>query len=115
VTTPRGAIAISFRLSANGGRVEDVRLAALPIYCAGNGPPGTPTIVFKSAVVSAGGRFASPGEDMLGSGPLKGSVAARLTVTGTFASGGRVHGTLTTTFGGAARECGGHSPYSARV
>lgn len=115
VSMPHGAITISLRVSADGGKVEDVQLAALPIYCAGNGPPGTPTIVFKSARVSAAGKFSSAGTDMLGSGPLKGSVAARLSVTGTFTSGGRLHGTLTTTFSGAAKQCGGHSPYTARA
>ena len=42
VSTPHGAIAISLRVSAGGGEVQDMQLAALPIYCAGNGPPGHP-------------------------------------------------------------------------
>ena len=49
---------------------------------------------------------------MISSGPAKGSVAATLRVSGSFAGGGRESGTVTTTYGGPAAKCGGHSAYS---
>lgn len=106
-------ISISLRVSADGGEVEGVRISALPIYCRGNGPPGTPTIVFTKARISAAGRFSSAGKDMISSGPLKGSLVARVKLTGSFAAGGGVRGTITTIYGGPAKSCGGHSSYTA--
>jgi hypothetical protein len=106
-------IAISFRVSPGGGEVEALRIGALPIYCPGNGPPGTPTIVFAKARISAAGTFSSAGSDMIGSGPLKGSVVATLKLSGSFSAGGGVHGTITTSYGGPAKDCGGHSSYTA--
>jgi len=50
---------------------------------------------------------------MIASGPLKGSVAATLSASGTFTAAGAVHGTLTTSYGGGAKSCGGHSSYTA--
>ena len=106
-------ISISLRVSADGAEVEGLRLSALPIYCPGNGPPGTPTIVFAKARISATGRFASAGKDMINSGPLKGSVVATLKLSGAFTAGGGLRGTITTIYGGPAKSCGGHSSYSA--
>ena len=107
-------ITISFRVSPGGSEVDGIRLSALPIYCPGNGPPGTPAIVFAKARITSAGSFSTTGRDMIGSGPLKGSVAATLTLSGTFAAGGAVHGTIATSYGGPAKSCGGHSSYSAR-
>ena len=45
-------ISISFRVSPGGGEVESLHISALPIYCPGNGPPGTPTIIFAKAGIS---------------------------------------------------------------
>ena len=106
-------ISISFRVSPGGGEVESLHISALPIYCPGNGPPGTPTIVFAKAGISAAGRFSSAGKDMISSGPLKGSVVATLKLSGTFTPGGGVHGTVTTSYSGPAKSCGGHSSYTA--
>ena len=106
-------ISISLRVSADGGEVDGLRISALPIYCPGNGPPGTPTIVFAKARISAAGRFSSAGRDMISSGPLKGSVVATLKLSGSFTAGGGVHGTITTIYGGPAKSCGGHSSYTA--
>jgi hypothetical protein len=110
----RASITISFHVSANGGSVSDLKISGLPMYCPGNGPPGTPSIVFAKAPVSAAGRFTSIGKDVITSGRLKGAVAATLTVSGSFASGGSEHGTVTTEFGGAAAACSGHSAYTAK-
>jgi hypothetical protein len=106
-------ISISFRVSPGGGEIEGLNISALPIYCAGNGPPGTPMIAFAKAGISAAGRFSSAGKDMISSGPLKGSVVATLKLSGAFSAGGGVHGTITTIYGGSAKSCGGHSSYTA--
>jgi len=108
-------VAIGVRVSSGGGEVEGIKLSELPIYCPGNGPPGTPSIVFAKARITAAGTFASTGRDMIRSGPLKGSVAATLSATGTFTAAGSLHGKLTTSYGGGAKSCGGHSSYSARL
>ena len=104
-------ITISFRVSASGAEVESLRISSLPIYCGGSGPPGTPKIKFQNATISASGSFSSPGRDTIATGPLKGSVVATLVVSGSFSAGGHEHGTVTTTYGGPAKKCGGHSAY----
>jgi hypothetical protein len=108
-------ISISFRVFAGEREVEDMKLSALPIYCAGNGPPGAPAIVFLKAKISHRGSFATSGKDMIAAGPLKGAVVATLSVSGSFTAGGAVHGTVTTTYGGPAKSCGGHSGFRAHV
>jgi hypothetical protein len=107
-------ISISFRVSAGGAEIDAMKMSSLPIYCPGNGPPGSPALVFLKAKISHA-KFATRGKDMIASGPLKGSVAATLRVTGSFAAGGAVHGTVTTTFSGPAKSCSGHSSYNART
>lgn len=107
----RAPITISFHVSPSGGEVESLRISSLPMYCAGKGPPGAPRISFHSAKISASGSFSSPGKDVIGASPLKGSVAATLVVTGSFAPGGHEGGTVTTTYGGPAKKCGGRSSY----
>ena len=115
LTGAHASIRISFRVSADGRTVKGIAISSLPLYCSGEGPPGTPTIVFAPAKVSSDGSFSSAGKDMLASGPLKGSVAARLTLTGVFAKGGgSAHGYVVTRFGGAASSCSGRSAYAAR-
>lgn len=108
-------ISIDVHVSPAGTGVVAITLSALPIYCPGNGPPGTPSIVFAKAKISAAGKFSTTGKDMIGSGPLKGSVAATLAVNGTFTATGMLHGTLSTSYGGGAKRCGGRSSYNARV
>jgi hypothetical protein len=110
----RASITISFHVSAAGGNVADLQISKLPMYCPGSGPPGTPSIVFATAPVSTTGRFTSTGRDVITTGRLKGAVAATLKVSGTFASDGSEHGTVTTEFGGAAAACSGHSTYATR-
>jgi hypothetical protein len=107
-------ISISFRVSAGGGDVEAMKIGALPIYCSGNGPPGTPTIVFQKAAITHAGKFTTRGRDVIASGPLKGSVVATLAVSGTFTAGGGVHGTTATSYGGPAKSCSGRSSYTAQ-
>ena len=107
----RTPITISLHVSAAGGKVESLRISSLPIYCAGKGPPGALKISFENAKISASGSFSSPGKDVIASGPLKGSVAATLFITGSFTGAGHESGMLTTTYTGPAAKCGGRSSY----
>jgi hypothetical protein len=109
----RTKISISFRVSAGGADVEAMKISALPIYCSGNGPPGTPTILFQKAPITHTGKFATKGRDVIASGPLKGSVVATLAVSGIFTAAGSAHGTVATSYGGPAKSCSGTSSYTA--
>ena len=103
-------VTISFKVSA-AGVIQSMRLSGLPNYC-GRAAPGAPKIAFPNTKVAANGTFSIPGKDLVAAGPLKGSVVATLRVSGRFASGGKEGGTLTTTYGGPAKKCGGHSTYT---
>jgi hypothetical protein len=103
-------VTISFTVSA-AGVIQNMRISSLPNYC-GRAAPGTPKIAFPNTKVSANGTFSIPGKDLVAAGPLKGSVVATLRVSGRFATGGRESGTVTTTYGGPAKKCGGHSAYA---
>jgi hypothetical protein len=103
-------VMISFKVSP-AGVIQNMRISSLPNYC-GRAAPGTPNIVFPNTTVSATGTFSIPGRDLIAAGPLKGSVVATLRVSGRFASGGKERGTVTTTYGGPAKKCGGHSAYA---
>ena len=106
-------ISISFHVTGNG-TVDGVKFSRLPLYCAGGGPPAA-RITFAMARVSAQGTFAVAGQDVIPSGPVKGAVAARLMLTGRFAAGGAESGTVTTTYNGPAKRCGGRSRYTTRA
>ena len=110
LSAPQTTVRISFRVSAGGTTVEDVRLSKLPIYCTGSLPPNT-KITFKPATISRAGAFSTPGRDVVAVGPLKGTVAATLTLTGTFVSAGRERGVISTTFTGPAKSCSGRTAY----
>ena len=112
LTGARSSIQISFRVSPGGSQVQAIKLSALPIFCTGGAPPNS-TLKFASAGVRAG-TFSTTGRDLLGVGPLKGTVAATLTLSGTFAAGGRESGTVTTIFAGSAKHCGGRARYTTR-
>lgn len=113
---PRAAVGISLQVSASGRTVAGIRVASLPIFCSGNGPPGTPHVVFSHARISPVGRFASSGRDVDDSATLPHPIViARLEVTGVFERGGREHGIITIDYGrGPAQRCGGHAAYSTR-
>ena len=68
-----------------------------------------------TALTEAGSRtFAAAGRDVIPSGPVKGSVAATLALTGRFGARGAESGTVTTTYNGPAKRCGGRSNYATR-
>jgi hypothetical protein len=107
------SIKVSFHVSPGGSQVQAIRLSALPVFCPGGAPPNS-TLTFANAHVTPAGTFSTTGRDLLGVGPLKGTVAAKLAITGTFAAGGHESGTVTTIFAGSATHCDGRARYSAR-
>jgi len=107
-------VAISLRVSASGSQVVGVTLGKLPIYCAGNAPPGA-RVAFRAAKISAAGTFSTTGADTLDAGPLKGQKVATLTLSGSFMAGGAEHGVIATTYSGPAAHCNGRSSYSTRA
>lgn len=106
-------VMISFRVTGGGSELRSLRLSSRPIYCGGRGAPGAPKIIFPTIKISAGGRFAGSGKDLVPAGPLKGSVLATLHVSGRVAGGGKASGTITTTYSGPAEKCSGRSRYTA--
>jgi hypothetical protein len=106
-----GKVQLSFRVSADGHRVQALKLSNLPIYCSGSGPPGT-ELAFTAATVSSSGTFTVRGSDAIASGPLKGTKVATLTVTGTFAAKGHERGVVSVRYVGSASQCSGHSSYA---
>lgn len=109
----QATVTISFRVTGGGTEVRSLRLSSRPMYCGGRGAPGAPKIVFPTIKISASGRFAGSGKDLVPAGPLKGSVLATLYVSGRFAGGGKESGTITTAYSGFAKKCSGHSRYTA--
>lgn len=115
LTGPRSAIRISFRVSPSGTRLGSIVVSALPIYCTGQPPPAA-RIAFSGATIDAHGTFTATGADKIGVGPLKGSVIAKLRLTGSFGANRSETGVLTTTFtGGSATKCSGHSSYRTKA
>jgi hypothetical protein len=111
----RSAIRVSFRVSASGGQVDSITVSALPLYCSGQAPPGA-RLHFGSAKLGADGRFTATGMDKITVGPLKGSVIARLKLSGAFGAHGTETGVLTSTFlGGLGAKCSGHSSYRTKA
>jgi hypothetical protein len=107
-------VAITLHVSSDGRRVQTVQLSRLPIYCAGGGPPSA-QIVFAAAPISRSGGFVANGRDTIAVGPLKGTVVATVTLTGTFGPGRHESGTVSTRFGGSGSRCSGSSRYRTRI
>lgn len=100
---------MSFKVSRNGRTVASLRITNTPLYCEGGGPP-TP-IRFRNATISKNGTFTSTGRYVIKSGPLKGQIGTKLTITGVFLGGSRERGTLTTTYL-KEPKCSGSSSYT---
>jgi hypothetical protein len=109
----QSAVTISFRVSSDGSKVTGVSISKLPIYCVGRPPPAA-KISFQAAHVGRGGAFTAKGRDAIAFGPLKGTAVATLELTGSFGSGRRESGTITTTFAGSGSKCSGHSSYATK-
>ena len=115
LTGSRSAITVSFRVAHSGTSISQVDVSALPLYCSGK-PPPTARISFSGAPISAHGTFTATGADKIGVGPLKGSVIAKLKLTGSFAADRSESGVLTTTLaGGSSARCSGHSNYRTKA
>ena len=115
LTGSRSAIRVSFRVSSSGSAVSHVTVSALPLYCSGKPPPSA-RISFSGAPVDKRGTFTATGADKIGVGPLKGSVIAKLKLTGSFAADRSESGVITTTLsGGSSSTCSGHSSYRTKA
>ncbi len=105
---------ISFKVSADGKRVTHLHTSDVGLYCVGGG--GVVPTNFKDATISANGTFKSTAKDIIKIGPRKGQVGENLKITGTFKSGGKESGTMTTTYaGGISTTCSGSSKYSTKA
>ena len=71
-------------------------------------------ITFTAAKISKAGTFTSTGVQHISTGPLKGQLGARLSITGTFGAGGSEHGAVTVKFP-TAKSCDGTTTYSTRA
>ena len=115
LTGSRSAIHVSFRVSSSGGAVSSIVVSALPLYCTGQPPPAA-RIAFSGAKIDSHGTFTALGVDKIGVGPLKGSVIAKLTLTGSFSANRTESGVIQTSFaGGSASRCSGRSPYKTKA
>jgi len=115
LTGSRSAIHVSFRVSNSGSAVSQVNVSALPLYCSGQPPPAA-RIFFSGATIDPHGTFTAAGADKISVGPLKGSIIAKLKLTGTFAGNRTESGVLTTALGGGSGgKCSGHSNYRTKA
>jgi hypothetical protein len=99
---------VSFKVSASGKKVTNVRVTPyLPNRCGSGGPP--PPEVSKPAKIK-GGKFTAKVKDEL----TNGLVSGRATVTGKFLPGGKEMGVVKVPIPGAP-ECSGKFPYMTRT
>jgi hypothetical protein len=107
---PRTSITISLKLT--GTRLSPVKLSSIPAYCSSGGP--SPGFSFPAASISRTGTFKVTGINKIKTGPLKGQIGERLTLTGQFTKRGKVSGKLKTVFP-KALTCGGTSAFTAKL
>ena len=112
LTAPRTSIKVSLAVSADGRKITKLRISNIPLFCSGGGPPVP--ITFKAAKTSIAGTFTSTGVQHITSGPHKGQLGARLSITGKFGAGGSEHGAVTVKFP-TAKSCDGTTTYSTRA
>lgn len=108
---PRASYKVSFAVSGSGGQITGLTLSNLPFYCPGGGRPIP--IKFADTAISKSGTFTSTGKYVTLEGPLKGQLAAKLKITGTFGKGGSEHGTVTSTWV-KLHSCSGQSSYTTK-
>ena len=96
---------ISFKVSANGRKVSDFKVATLPVYCQGGGF-GTPQSV--TAPISKTGAFTAKLPIYFAP---RNAHQGFLKLTGKFAKGGKESGKATTDFT-TSTSCNGTSSYS---
>lgn len=112
LAAPRNTIVVSFKVSASGSKVTGLRISTLPLYCSGGGP--AVPISLKPTVITAKGTFKSTGTQTISSGPFKGQIGARLSITGTFIAGGKERGKLSVAYT-KAPTCSGSSAYKTQA
>lgn len=103
--TSNVVFAISFKVSGNGKKVSDFKVATLPVYCQGGGF-GTPRTA--TAQISKKGTFTVKLPIYFAP---RNSTQGFLKLTGKFAKHGKESGQATTEFTGSA-SCNGTSSYS---
>jgi hypothetical protein len=111
LVAPRSSYKVSFEVSGNGGQISGLTISNLPFYCPGGG--GAIPVKFADAPISKSGTFTSTGKYITLEGPLKGQLATKLTITGTFGQGGSEAGTVTSTWV-KLHSCSGQSSYTAK-
>jgi len=108
---PRSSYKVSFEVSGNGGQITGLIISNLPFYCSGGG--GAIPVKFADAPISKSGTFTSTGKYVTLEGPLKGQLATKLKITGTFGKGGSEQGTVTSTWV-KLHACSGQSTYTTK-
>ena len=86
-------------------------ISNLPFYCPGGN--GAIPVKFADAPISKSGTFTSTGKYVTLEGPLKGQLATKLKITGTFGKGGSEQGTVTSTWV-KLHTCSGESTYTTK-
>jgi hypothetical protein len=108
---PRSSYKVSFDVSADGGQITGLMISNLPFYCPGGA--GAIPVRFANAPLSKSGTFTSTGKYVTLEGPLKGELATKLKITGTFGKGGSEQGTVTSTWV-KLHTCSGESTYTTK-
>ena len=111
LAAPRTGFVITFKVSADGKKVTALKINNLPAFCSSGGPPVP--LSFRNATIGAG-KFKSTATQHISTGPLKGQIGAKLTITGAFANGGKERGKLSVKFG-RAPACNGSSTYTTHA
>jgi hypothetical protein len=108
---PRSSYKVSFEVSGTGGQITRLIISNLPLYCSGGGE--AIPVKFADAPISKSGTFTSTGKYVTLEGPLKGQLATKLKINGTFGKGGSEQGTVTSTWV-KVHGCSGQSTYTTK-
>jgi hypothetical protein len=100
LAAPRDEVKVSFKVSRSGARVTRIRLSDMPSYCRQGGRPKP--IRFKRARISRMDTFKSSRVKRFTSGPRRGQMQVRVTISGRFISEDVVRGRVTTNWTAAA-------------
>lgn len=111
LVAPRSSYKVSFEVSGNGGQISGLTISNLPFYCPGGG--GAIPVKFADAPISKSGTFTSTAKYITLEGPLKGQLATKLKISGTFGQGGSEEGTVTSTWV-KLHSCSGQSTYTTK-
>jgi hypothetical protein len=105
--TKVGEVEIEFSVPASLGKVRDLTTGDIPQYCEGGGVP-TQTLDWGNMKIT-GGKFSGKVAEK-----AEGRVIAHGMITGKFLAGGKVTGTLKSTFTPAI-SCDGQTTFTAQL